>query len=346
MNNFIKKYESILHPVMYDERDEIISHMIGNKAFMLAEELNAKYKHKVMGYIPIKHSWGNDNPSIDYEEGTNTQYRAIVMEAENNLPSYFIYYHDDEGVWGICSPKNIKERGSRHVTTSKKLSSIMKAIKDREAIPKNINVDIFNMNDGYTINRTYVKHVADIDSMMSNLNHINLRGSVLGVLLQKALGRDVDISGQVEKTARETLDNILQKEQDIESGITDKLSVFDKPVKVLGYVPATNTYYQYDMKIDDAVKGNEAKLHRTSPIEVSNTMEKLSSFDKLSGLLTMWKVTLPEVLDKRGFKVVSDYFVKESWGDSMYYSEGLGIITHGHERGCLAYLELAFLNLE
>jgi len=344
MNNFIKKYENILHPVMHNEREEIISHMILNKAFTLAEELNAKYKHKIMGYIPIRHSWGNDNPTPDYGN-TDTPYRAIVMDSGNDFPSYFIYYHD--GVWGICSPKHIKERGNRHVTISKKISSLMKAIKDRNAIPKSINTDVFKREDGYIVNRTYVKHVVDMDKMMSDLNYINLRGSVLGVLLQKALGYDVDISGQVEKTARETLDNIIQKEQDIESGITDKISVFDKPIKVLGYIPATNMYYEYDMKINNAIKGVDSiKLEIMSPIEVSNTIENLSSFDKLKGLLTMWKVTLPEIINKQRYKEVAEYFVKGEWGDANYYSEDLGIITQGHEQGCLAYLELAFLNLE
>ena len=28
MNSYAKKYESILHPIMYDKRDEIMSHMI------------------------------------------------------------------------------------------------------------------------------------------------------------------------------------------------------------------------------------------------------------------------------------------------------------------------------
>jgi len=342
MNSYINKYQDLIHPVMADVSDGEMSHMIHNKAFTLAEELNAKYKHKIMGYVPMGMSWGNDNPRIGTSE--NSMYRAIVMEAGNNLPSYYIYYYDD--VYGICSPKNIKERGNRHVTVSKKLSSLMKAIKDRGAIPENIFTDIFKRDDGWAIKNKYIKHVVDVDNIMSELNNISLRGSVLGVILQKAKGMNVDTSGQIQKTIDETLDKILQREQDIESGIRDKLCVFDKPIKVLGYMKHLNMYYEYDMKIDNAVNGNESTMKMLSDIKVSNIIEKLPSYDSLKGLLTMWKVVLPEFARKDNLTIRNDYFVDSNWGNSNNYNEDLGILTNEIRDNSLGYSELAFFNLE
>jgi hypothetical protein len=321
MSNLYNKYENVINPAFRDEN--VISHMVSNKAFLIAQELNAKYGHKIIGYIPYRMRWGSDNP----EPHIDGNHRAIVMEAKNNLPSYYVYYHDEN--YAICTPKWIKERGNRHVTYSKKLSSLMKSIRDKDALPKDILGDLMGISSrgngyaGYDIKRKYIHKVADTDHMLSELHNISLHGSVLGQILKKALGYDVDVSGAIQNTIKETLDKITAKEEDIESSVANKLCVFDKPVKVVGHEQHTGLYYQYDIKIDGANNSDDEAINIVSDVKCSYDLEELPCFDEVAGILTMWGIHLG---DKQQ-SIRNKYFLNPSWSSDNLYSEDLGVLA-------------------
>lgn len=338
-----KQNEKIFHSCIGDRDncDEIIQQVKRDEVFELAYTLNAKHNHKIMDYIPMTMSWGNDNPN--YNVKSDNADRAVVMGVDN-MPSYYIYcyYSDgDESVYGFTSPKRIKERGSMHTITSKHLKSIIKNIENRKGLPDNIKTHVLNYPEpksrngwGNTKVQNLVNHIVDLHKESRKLNDVSMNGHALGEILAVALKAQDNLPQHTFNLGLQKLQEIENCQQAIQEGVENKLKIFDKNIKVIGNLLGSNVFYEYTMKIFDA--DTEPKVDILSNIISTGDVTKLPSFEELSGVMSMWKLTVDDLIKEAttyGHREVHHgYFIDINSQDSLY-SEDLQVIARQSETG-------------
>jgi hypothetical protein len=297
---------------------EQVSDLQTNGQLPLIEEFNGTYGLEVIRAVHQSDSWGNEI-KLD-----NDKVNAYVM-GKNNIPTCCVQTKFSQNGQQLKSPiytykciTAFKERGDTHHTESIKMSSLMKNVRQRNAV---IETSALYPLSTKTIKNKVMGVTNQEEKLKSEYNQYSLSGEQYHSLL-KALVNGTTVSGmQAYKSQLEEF-NKLQEKLLVAKSTQDK--TLSKPIYVIGYSVLGESYYEMVYERDSNGDFNMSSLHK--PIGDKENfpvmIENLPNYDKYGHVLPLWAIRLKDKAEN-GESIVNKYFVKTRWSsdDGRYDSE-------------------------
>jgi hypothetical protein len=297
---------------------EQVSDLQTNGQLPLIEEFNGTYGLEVIRAVHQSDSWGNEI-KLD-----NDKVNAYVM-GKNNIPTCCVQTKFSQNGQQLKSPiytykciTAFKERGDTHHTESIKMSSLMKNVRQRNAV---IETSALYPLSTKTIKNKVMGVTNQETKLRSDYNQYSLSGEQYHSLL-KALVNGTTVSGMQAYTSQLEEFNKLQEKLLVAKSTQDK--TLSKPIYVIGYSVLGESYYEMVYERDSNGDFNMSSLHK--PIGDKENfpvmIENLPNYDKYGHVLPLWAIRLKDKAEN-GESIVNKYFVKTRWSsdDGRYDSE-------------------------
>jgi hypothetical protein len=297
---------------------KLVSDLQTNGQLPLIEEFNGTYGLEVIRAVHQSDSWGND---IKLE---NDELNAYVM-GKNNIPTCVVQTKFTNNGQQLRSPSYtykcitpFKERGDTHHTESIKMSSLMKNVRQRNAV---IETSALYPLSTKTIKNKVMAVTNQEDKLKSEYSQYGLNGELYHSLLN-ALVNGTTVSGMQVYMNQLEIFNKLQEQLAVAKSTQDK--TLSKPIYVIGYSVLGESYYEMVYERDSNGEFALSKLHK--PIGDKENfpvmIENLPNYDKYGHVLPLWAIRLKDKITN-GESIINKYFVKTRWSsdDHSYDSE-------------------------
>jgi hypothetical protein len=297
---------------------KLVSDLQTNGQLPLIEEFNGTYGLEVIRAVHQSDSWGND---IKLE---NDELNAYVM-GKNNIPTCVVQTKFTDNGRQLRSPSYtykcitpFKERGDTHHTESIKMSSLMKNVRQRNAV---IETSALYPLSTKTIKNKVMAVTNQEEKLKSEYSQYGLNGELYHSLLNALVNGTTVSDMQVYMNQLEIF-NKLQEQLAVAKSTQDK--TLSKPIYVIGYSVLGESYYEMVYERDSNGEFALSKLHK--PIGDKENfpvmIENLPNYDKYGHVLPLWAIRLKDKITN-GESIINKYFVKTRWSsdDHSYDSE-------------------------